>query len=123
MLAAYVTVTVVAAIACAYAAVLNFTHDKSVARVAERLRVPVSWMVRLGFLLAAGSLALVAGFAVPVLGTAAASGLVLYFVSAAGAHIRARDTRLLNWVNWAAFFSLAVAALAVGLAYRGHPLG
>lgn len=35
----------------------------------------------------------------------------------AGAHIRARDTRLLNWVNWAAFFSLAVAALAVGLAY------
>jgi hypothetical protein len=119
MLAAYVAVTVVAAIACAYAAVLNFTHDKSVAEVAERLRVPVSWMVRLGFLLAAGSIGLVAGFAVPVLGTAAACGLVLYFVSAAGAHIRARDTRLLNWVNWAAFFSLAVAALAVGLAYRG----
>jgi hypothetical protein len=119
MLAAYVAVTVVAAIAYAYAAVLNFIHDKSVAEVAERLRVPVSWMVRLGFLLAAGSIGLVAGFAVPVLGTAAACGLVLYLLSAAGAHIRARDTRLLNWVNWAAFFSLAVAALAVGLAYRG----
>jgi DoxX-like family len=119
MLAAYAAVTVAAAIAYAYAAVLNFTHNKSVAEVAERLRVPVSWMVRLGFLLAAGSIGLVAGFAVPVLGTAAACGLVLYFVSAAGAHIRARDTRLLNWVNWAVFFSLAVAALAVGLAYRG----
>jgi hypothetical protein len=119
MLAGYVAVTVVAAIAYAYAAVLNFTHSKSVAEVAERLRVPVSWMVRLGFLLAAGSLGLVAGFAVPALGTAAACGLVLYFVSAAGAHIRARDTRLLAWVTWAAFFSLAVAALAAGLAYRG----
>lgn len=119
MLAGYVAVTVVAAIAYACAAVLNFTRSKSVAETAERLRVPVSWMVRLGFLLAAGSLGLVAGFAVPVLGTAAACGLVLNFVSAAGAHIRAGDTRLLNWVNWAAFFSLAVAALAVGLAYRG----
>ncbi len=37
----------------------------------------------------------------------------------AGAHIRARDYRLLAWVNWAAFFSLAVAALVVGLAYHG----
>jgi hypothetical protein len=119
MLAAYVAVTVVAAAACAYAAMLNFTRSPSVAEIAGRLRVPVSWMVRLGFLLAAGSIGLVTGFAVPVLGTAAACGLVLYFVCAAGAHIRARDTRFLNWVNWAAFFSLAVAALAVGLAYRG----
>jgi hypothetical protein len=117
--AAYVAVTVVAAIAYAFAAVLNFTHNKSVAETAERLRVPVSWQVPLGFLLAAGSLGLLAGFAVPALGTAAACGLVLYFLCAAGAHIRARDTRLLAWVNWAAFFSLAVAALVLGLAYHG----
>ena len=94
---------------------LNFTHNKSVAETAERLRVPVSWQVPLGFLLGAGSLGLVAGFAVPALGTAAAS----YFLCAAGAHIRARDTRLLAWVNWAAFFLLAVAALVVGLVYHG----
>jgi hypothetical protein len=119
MLAAYVAVTVVAAIAYACAAVLNFTHNTSIAETAERLRVPMSWQVPLGFLLAAGSLGLVAGFTVPVLGTAAACGLVLYFLCAAGAHIRARDTRLLAWLNWAAFFSLAVAALAVGLAYHG----
>jgi hypothetical protein len=119
MLAAYVAVTLLAAIAYAYAAVLNFTQDKSVVMVAERLHVPVSWMVRLGALLGAGSLGLVAGFAVPALGTAAACGLVLYFLCAAGFHIRARDTRLLSWVNWAAFFLLAVAALGVGLVYRG----
>jgi hypothetical protein len=119
MLAAYVAVTVVAAIANASAAVLSFTHHKSVVETVERLRVPVSWMVPLGFLLAAGSLGLLAGFAIPALGTAAACGLVLYFLFAAGAHIRARDTRLLAWVNWAAFFTLAVAALVVGLAYHG----
>jgi DoxX-like family len=118
VLAAYVAVTVGSAGAYAYAAFLNFTHDKSVAAVAERLHVPVSWQVWLGFPLAAGSLGLVAGFVVPALGTAAACGLVLYFLCAAGAHIRARDTQLLAWVNWAAFFSLAIAALVVGLALR-----
>ena len=48
----------------------------------------MTWMVPLGFLLAAGSLGLVAGFAAPALGTAAACGLVAYFLGAAGAHIR-----------------------------------
>jgi hypothetical protein len=118
MFAAYLAVTVVAAIAYAYAAVLNFTHNQSVAETADRLRVPVSWMVPLGFLLGAGSVGLVTGFAVPALGTAAACGLVLYFLCAAGAHIRARDTGPLAWINWSAFFSLAVAALVMALAYR-----
>ena len=118
MFAAYLAITVVAAIAYAYAAVLNFTHNHSVAETADRLRVPVSWMVPLGLLLGAGSVGLVTGFAVPALGTAAACGLVLYFLCAAGAHIRARDTGLLAWINWSAFFALAVAVLAVALAYR-----
>src|SRR2546429_1389096 len=113
MRAVYIAVTVVAAIAYACAAVLDFIHHRSITETAERLRVPVSWQVPLGVLLAAGSLGLVAGFAVAALGTAAACGLVLYFGCAAGAHIRARDTRLLAWLNWAAFFSLAVAALVV----------
>ena len=43
MLAPYVAVTVVAAIAFASASVLNFTRNKSVAETAERLGVPVSW--------------------------------------------------------------------------------
>ncbi|MGA8112101.1 MAG: DoxX family protein [Actinocatenispora sp.] len=119
MLAGYVAVTVVAAISYASAAVLNFTHNASVAATAARLRIPLSWQTWLGFLLAAGSLGLVAGFAVPAFGTAAACGLVLYFLIASGAHLRARDTRLLAWANWAGFFALAVAALVVGLVYHG----
>ncbi|MGH9028876.1 MAG: DoxX family protein [Acidimicrobiales bacterium] len=112
---AYIAVTVVAATVCAYAAVLNFTHNKSIVVISERLDVPTSWMAPLGSLLAAGSIGLVAGFAVSALGVAAALGLVLYFMCAAGAHIRARDTQVRNWVNWAAFFLLAVAALVIRL--------
>lgn len=119
MHAAYIAVTGVAAIVYAYAAVLNFIHHKSVEQTAERLGVPSWWMVPLGALLAAGSIGLLVGMAAPVLGTAAAGGLVLYFVGAAAAHVRARDTQLLSWVNWAVFFSLAAAALAVALADRG----
>jgi hypothetical protein len=119
MRAGYAAVTVVAVIAYAYAAALNFAHNKSVVRTAERLSVPVSWQMPLGWLLGAGSVGLLTGFAVPALGTAAGCGLVLYFVCAAGFHIRARDTLVSSWVTWSAFFALASAALAVGLAYHG----
>lgn len=71
MRAGYAAVTVVAVIAYAYAAALNFTHDKSVVQTAERLSVPVTWQGPLGVLLAAGSAGLLVGFAVPALGTAA----------------------------------------------------
>ncbi len=68
---------------------------------------------RAGTLLAAGALGLLAGFAVPAIGTAAAVGLVLYFMCAAGAHLRVRDYQL---GNVAIFLSLAVAALAMDVA-------
>jgi uncharacterized membrane protein len=119
MAVAYLVVTLFTAIAAAAAAVLNFSHNKSIVEIAERLDVPVSWQVPLGLILGAGALGLVAGFAVPALGTAAACGLVLYFLCAAGVHVRARDTLLSSWLNWSTFFSLAVAALVVGLVYRG----
>jgi hypothetical protein len=67
-----------------------------------------------GVLLAAGSLGLLAGFAVPLLGTLAAAGLVLYFLGALIAHLRVDSRRL---VGWAVFFSIAVAVLAVNLGY------
>lgn len=119
MHAAYLAVTLTAAALYAYAAVLNITHSRSVAETSARLGVPTSWMVRLGALLAAGSIGLVVGLAVPALGTAAACGLVLYFVCASGAHIRARDRQIAAWANWAAFFLLGAAALVVGLSYHG----
>ncbi len=98
-----------------YAAVLNFTGAESVERVADRVNVSRKWMVPLGTLLAAGAAGLLIGLALPLIGEAAAAGLVLYFVCAIGAHVRAGDTG----VGGAVFFLvLAVCALAVGLAYE-----
>jgi hypothetical protein len=58
---------------------------------ADRVRVSTAWMVPFGTLLAAGAAGLLAGFALPALGTAAAVGLVLYFTCALIAHVRVGD--------------------------------
>jgi hypothetical protein len=79
-------------------------------------RLPQSWMPMLGVILAAGSLGLVAGFAVSLLGELAAAGLVLYFVGALIAHLRVGSRDL---VGWAVFFVTASAALAVNIGYHG----
>jgi hypothetical protein len=111
----YVVTTIVAAAANAYAASLNFVGAESVKIVADRVRVSRAWMVPFGTLLACGAAGLLTGLAVPALGTAAAAGLVLYFICAVTAHIRAHDRQ----VGGAVFFLLlAAAALATDVAYR-----
>jgi len=115
MFAAYLTVTIVAAVFTGIAAVTYLVgHDYPKAQ-ADMKRIPRSWVPVLGMLLAAGSLGLLAGFAVPLLGTIAAGGLVLYFVGALVAHLRVGSRQL---AGWAVFFSTAVAALAVNLTYH-----
>ena len=86
----YLLTTILAALANGYAACLNFVGAESVKVVADRVQVSRGWMVPLGTLLAAGAVGLLTGFAVPALGTAAAIGLVLYFIFAVSAHRPAR---------------------------------
>jgi DoxX-like protein len=115
MFATYVTITIVASVFTGIAAVTYLIgHDYPKAQ-ADLKRVPRSWVPRLGAVLAAGSLGLLAGFAVPRLGVLAAAGLVLYFVGALIAHLRVGSH---NLVGWAVFFVTSVAALAVNLAYH-----
>ncbi|MET8039315.1 DoxX family protein [Micromonospora sp. NPDC005215] len=115
MFAAYVTITILASVFTGIAAVTYLIgHDYPKAQ-ADMKRLPHSWLPRLGLALAAGSLGLLAGFAVPLLGTLAAAGLVLYFVGALIAHLRVGSRHL---VGWAVFFSTTVATLAVNLAYH-----
>jgi hypothetical protein len=114
---AYLAVTIMAALMNGYAATLNFVGAESVKLVADRVAVSQRWMIPFGTLLAAGAVGLVIGFAVPALGIAAAIGLVLYFIGAITAHVRAND----RGVGGAVFFlTLALGALIVDLAYRGH---
>lgn len=114
---AYVIVTILAVLATSYAACLNFVGAESVKVVADLVQVSRKWMLPLGTLLASGAVGLLIGFAVPLFGKAAAIGLVIYFICAISAHIRARD----SGVGGAVFFLLlATAALITTFAYHNH---
>src|SRR5688572_24018739 len=115
MFAAYLTVTIVASVFTGLAAVIYLIGHEYPKAQADIKRLPRSWVPVLGVLLAAGSVGLLAGFAVPLLGMLAAGGLVLYFLGALIAHLRVGSRQL---VGWAVFISTAVAALAVNLAYH-----
>ncbi|BDM70181.1 membrane protein [Streptomyces nigrescens] len=116
MFTTYLVVTLLTSTVNGLAATANFIGHEYPKSQADKLRVPRSWMRPLGTLLAAGALGLLAGFAVPVLGTLAAAGLVLYFLGALCTHLRVRDYQL---APWAVFFCLPAAALVVNLAYHG----
>jgi uncharacterized membrane protein YhaH (DUF805 family) len=75
-----------------------------------------SWLPRLGILKAAGAIGLLVGFRLPLIGTAAAIGLILFFISAIITHLRARDS---SFSGAAVFLMLAAAALVLGLYARG----
>jgi hypothetical protein len=114
---AYLVITVLAALAYSYAACLNFVGAESVKVVADKVRVSRGLMLPFGVLLAAGAVGLLIGLAVPVLGTAAAVGLVVYFICALGAHIRVHDPAVAGALS---FLVLAAAALIAGLGYHNH---
>ena len=115
MFAAYVTVTVIGAVFAGTAAVFYLIgHDFPQAQ-ADMKRVPRSWLPWLGSCLAAGSLGLLAGFAVPLLGILAAAGLILYFVGAFVAHLRVGSRQL---VGPAVFLTTSVAAFVLNLSYH-----
>ncbi|MET7419905.1 DoxX family protein [Dactylosporangium sp. NPDC005555] len=115
MSAAYVTLTIVAAFLTGSAAVTYLIGHEYPKAQADLKRIPRKFVPVLGALLAAGSLGLLAGFAVPVVGTIAAAGLVLYFIGALVAHLRVGSRDL---VGWAVFSVTVVATLAVGLAHN-----
>ncbi len=113
MFTAYVVVTLMAIATSTLVAIANFMRAEFVLSTAAKLGVPESWMTMLGILNAAAALGLLVGlFGVPLIGTAAAIGLILYFVGAVITHLRVRDYSI---GPAAAFLLLAVAALVLGL--------
>jgi len=114
--AAYLTLTILDAALTAIAAVTYLIGHAFPKAQLDMKRLPRSWVPMLGTMLAAGSVGLLAGIAVPLLGTVAAGCLVAYFIGALIAHLRVGSRHL---VGWAVFFVAAVATLAVNLAYHG----
>ncbi|MGP3936628.1 DoxX family protein [Nonomuraea sp. KM88] len=90
----------------------------------DRAGVPESWLVwPIGVLKLLGALGLALGLlGVPLAGTAAAAGLVLYFVCALFAHLRVRDY-VPQFYLAMVFLGLATATLALDPALVLSPAG
>jgi hypothetical protein len=78
----------------------------------QKAGVSESWITTLGILKAAGAAGLLIGIGVPLIGTAAATGLTLFFVGAIITHLRARDY---SFGLAVVFLLLVVAALVLRL--------
>ncbi|GAA1442167.1 DoxX family protein [Nocardiopsis tropica] len=114
MTAAYIAVTVLTAAANGFFAVADLLRARFVLANSAAVGVPESWLTTLGLLKGAGALGLLLGLAgVPVVGTAAALGLVLFFVGAVAVHLRAPDLSLLVPLG---FLGAAAGALFLSLA-------
>ena len=113
MFTAYLIVTVLTAAANIFSAMCDFVRYEQVSIAMAKAGVPESWMTTLGILKAAGALGLLVGIGMPLIGTAAAAGLIVFFVGAIITHLRARDY---SFGLAIVFLLLAVAALALRLA-------
>jgi hypothetical protein len=112
---AYLVVTVVTSLANAAAAIADLARAETVVANAGELRVPASWLPWLAAPKAAGAVGLLVGLAgIPVLGIAAAAGLVLFFTAAIAAHIRARVFHNIGFPS--AYLAMALASLALAIA-------
>jgi hypothetical protein len=110
---AYLIVTLLAAAANIFSATLDFIRFKPILINMAKAGVSESWLTTLGILKATGALGLLVGIKVPLIGTAAAIGLVLFFVGAIITHLRARDY---SFGLAVVFLLLAMAALVLRLA-------
>lgn len=113
MSTAFVIVSVLAATALIFSATVDFIRYEKVLTNMARAGVPESWLTMLGVLKAAGAAGLLIGLWVPVVGTAAALGVIAFFIGAIVTHIRAR------WYSFtypSVYLVLAVGSLGLGLA-------
>jgi len=109
----YLIVTILTAAANIFSATCDFIRYEKVSIAMAKAGVSESWMTTLGVLKAAGALGLLVGIEVPVVGIAAAVGLIVFFVGAIITHLRGRDYSLGPVML---FLLLTIAALAARLA-------
>jgi hypothetical protein len=110
---AYLVVAILAIAANALSGIAALAHFRPILPAMARAGVPESWLTfPIGTLKTAGAAGLLLGLAgVPLIGTAAAVGLVLFFVCAVYTHIRAGD--------YSPQFGLAIGFLLLAMATLG----
>jgi hypothetical protein len=105
-------VTVITAVVTAAVAIPDFIPAGFVLANSAKVHVPRSWLPMLGALKLAGAAGLLVGLVgPPAIGIAAATGLVLYFIGAVIAHLRARV--LYNIAFPGAYLGLSAASLVL----------
>ena len=109
-----IAVSILLAVALAYAAVRKLSHRPDVVQSYARVGVPEDKLNALAFILLAGAAGLLAGLLWAPIGIAAAAGVTAYFVLAIAAHIRAHDSE--NLPTPLVIELLAVTALALRVA-------
>ncbi|MET9414310.1 DoxX family protein [Streptomyces klenkii] len=115
MFISYVIVTVVTIAVNAGIAVADLARARFVLANSAEVGVPQSWLPWLAVLKGAGAAGLLLGLlGVPFLGVAAATGLVLFYVGAVTAHVRARVYRSMAFPG--AYLALAAASLVLTVA-------
>jgi hypothetical protein len=108
----YVVVTVITAIITAAVAIADFVPAGFVLANSAKVHVPRSWLPMLGTLKLAGAIGLLVGLVgLPAIGIAAATGLVLFFIGAVIAHLRAHV--LANIAFPGAYLGLSAASLVL----------
>ena len=114
---AYLVVALLAIAANAFSGIAALAHFRPILPGMARAGVPESWLTfPIRTLKTAGALGLLLGLAgLPLVGTAAAIGLVLFFVCAVYTHVRASDYSP-QFGLAVGFLLLAVATLGLGLA-------
>jgi hypothetical protein len=112
MALAHIIVTIVAALWVGFSAYSILTRAAFVVEPLIEYGVPQSWWPWLGAAKAAGALGLLIGLFVPVIGVAAAIGIILYFTGAIVTVLRARSYKTV--VYPVTYLVPAAAALVLG---------
>lgn len=110
------TVVALAILANAAITVADLVRARFVVANSAELGVPASWLPGLAALKGAGAAGLLLGLlGVPLIGIAAAAGLVLFYVGAVTFHVRARVFHNIAFPG--SFLALAIASLVLTVLY------
>lgn len=115
MTTVFVVVTLLTVVANVGVAVVDVAFPAMPTRNAAEVHVPAGWLPWLAAAKAAGAVGLLAGFWLPPLGIAAAVGLVLFFVGAVIAHVRAKVFHNIGFP--VAYLALATLTLIAGVTH------
>lgn len=116
MFTAYLAITLTAVGANAFSGIAALARFRPVLPAMAQAGVPASWLVfPIGTLKTAGAVGLALGLlGVPLVGTAAAIGLIAFFVCAVYTHLLAKDYSVQMALAGGFFLPLAIASLVLG---------